>query len=74
MKPSKPVVDLVTPVQGLLFPSDKEARIASEDPDLFQKVMAEFNNFENEVCHMYELNITLANMLGASFKNSCGIS
>jgi len=68
------VVDLVTPVQGLLFPSDKEARIASEDPDLFQKVMAEFNNFENEVCHMYELNITLANMLGASFKNSCGIS
>ena len=68
------MVDLFTPVQDLLFPSDKEARIASEDPDLFQKVMAEFNNFENEVCHMYELNITLANMLGASFKNSCGIS
>ena len=55
VKPSKPVVDLVTPVQGLLFPSDKEARIASEDPDLFQKVMAEFSNFENEVCHMFEV-------------------
>ena len=58
MKPSKTVVELVTPVQSLLFPSDKEARIASEDPNLFQKVMAEFNNFENEVCHMYELRLT----------------
>lgn len=72
MKPSKTVVDLVTPVQGLLFPSDKEARIASEDPDLFQKVMAEFNNFE--VCHIYELSITLAKIIGASFKISCGTS
>ena len=70
MKPSKPVVDLVTTVQGLLFPSDKEARIASEDPDLFQKVMAEFSNFENEVSHMFEVCIPgrgLAKMLIVSF-------
>lgn len=43
------VVDLATRVQTILFPSDKEARIASENPHLFMNVMAEFSTFENEV-------------------------
>ena len=49
MKPSKPVADLVTAVQGLLFPPDGEDRIASEYSDLFVMVMAEFNKFEIQV-------------------------
>ena len=50
MKPGKPVVDLVTPVQSLLFPPNKKPNIASEDKELFMQVMAEFTNFEREVC------------------------
>ena len=46
------MADLVTAVQGLLFPPDGEDRIASEDSDLFVMVMAEFNKFEIQVCHI----------------------
>lgn len=41
-----------TAVQNILFPSDGEVKIASEDPDLFVMVMTEFNKFETEVCHV----------------------
>ena len=50
INPSKPVVELVTPVQSLLFPPDGKDKIASEDTDLFAMVMAQFNKFEIEVC------------------------
>lgn len=50
INPSRPVVELVTALQSLLFPPDGEVRIASKDTDLFALVMAEFNKFETEVC------------------------
>ena len=43
------MVDLATTVQKILFPSDKETRIASRNPHLFVNAMAEFSAFENEV-------------------------
>lgn len=49
-KPNKPVVELATKVQILLFPSNHEVRIASASTELFVDVMAEFSKFENEVC------------------------
>ena len=49
-KPNKPVVELATKVQNLLFPSNHEVRIASASTELFVDVMAEFSKFENEVC------------------------
>ena len=49
-KSSKPVMlDLDIAVQGLLFPTDGEDRIASEDSDLFEMVMTGFNKFEIQV-------------------------
>jgi len=59
MKPRKPVMDLATAVQDLLFPPDGEDRIASDESDLFVMVMAGFNNFENEVCLMLCINCRL---------------
>ena len=50
LKSSNLVVDLATSVQKILFPSDNEARIASENPELFVNVMGEFSTFENQVC------------------------
>ena len=50
INPSRPVVELVTALQSLLFPPDGKNKIASEDTDLFALVMAEFNKFEIEVC------------------------
>ena len=44
------MVDLATRMQKLLFPHKKEARVASENDELFVNVMAEFSKFENEVC------------------------
>ena len=52
IRPGKTVVDLVTPIESLLFPPDKEPNIASEDKELFMQVMAEFTNIEREVCHV----------------------
>jgi len=52
IRPGKTVVDLVTPIEILLFPPDKEPNIASEDKELFMQVMAEFTNIEREVCHV----------------------
>jgi len=46
------VVELASTVQGVLFPPDGKDRIASEDSNLFAMVMAEFNTFEIEVCHI----------------------
>lgn len=45
-------MELDTAVWNILFPSDGEVKIASEDPDLFVMVMTEFNKFETEVCHV----------------------
>ena len=45
-------VELVTAVQGLLFPPEEEGRIASEDTYLFALVMAEFDRVETKVCHI----------------------
>lgn len=50
LKSSNLVMDLATSVQKILFPSDNEARIASENPELFVNVMGEFSTFENQVC------------------------
>ena len=44
------MVDLATRMQKLLFPHKNEARVASENDELFVNVMAEFSKFENEVC------------------------
>ena len=49
------MVELVTKVQGLLFPPDGKDKIASEDSDLFAAIMAEFNKFEIEVCLLHWL-------------------
>lgn len=50
MMPGKAVVDLVSPIQSLLFPPDKKPNIASEDKELFMQIMAEFAKIEREVC------------------------
>jgi len=66
INPSKPVVELVTPVQSLLFPPDGKDKIASEDTDLFAMVMAQFNKFEIEGGDQAEANMVLSMLLQKS--------
>jgi len=66
INPSRPVVELVTALQSLLFPPDGEVRIASKDTDLFALVMAEFNKFETEGGGQTESNRALSMLLKKS--------